>query len=183
MDKPGILQGKTEPAPQAAPAADDLSPASIMAKMHVNEKQKPQLARIVEAGKRVMFDKKTHYMMLESMNGDGPIEQKIGGGVVSLLGILWKESKQSLPPELIVPAGAVLVAEACDFLNQSGSPVTPEQQGGATEFMLDTLLQAAKVDSNKLAAASEQSRSQTPNVQGAPAAQGAAQTSPAGVLA
>lgn len=144
--------------------ATALSPEALMAKMHLTPQQKPQLAKIVEAGKRVMFDEKTHHLMLEAMQqGEGPIEQKIGGGVVSLLGILWQESKQSLPPELVIPAGVILVAEACDFLNKSGDPVTPEQQGAATEFMLDTFLKGAKLDSNKLAAAKPgQNHAQTP---------------------
>ena len=146
---------------QAAQAkSGDMSPASLMAKMHLKPEQGPQLARIVEAGKRVMFDKSTHHLMLESMQGDGPIEQKIGGGVVSLLGMLWQESKQSLPPELIIPAGVVLVAEACDFMNQSGTPVTPEQQGSATEFMMDEFMKGAKIDSNKLAEAGSQQPAQ-----------------------
>lgn len=145
--------------------AGALSPASLMAKMHLKPEQGPQLARIVEAGKRVMFDKSTHHLMLESMQGDGPIEQKIGGGVVSLLGMLWQESKQSLPPELIIPAGVVLVAEACDFMNQSGTPVTPEQQGAATEFMVDAFMKGANIDSNRLAEAGQPA----PPAQGAPA--------------
>lgn len=152
----GILQ-QAKPAPKGPQAAPDgdLSPASMLGKMKLSPQQQPQLARIVEAGKRVMFDEKTHHLMLESMNGQGPIEQKIGGGVVSLLGMLWHESKQSIPPELIIPAGVVLVAEACDFLNQSGSPVTPERQGAATEFMIDTIFKGAGVDSNNLEGAAQ----------------------------
>lgn len=145
----GIIDQAAQAAqPQGAtPAADaDISPAGLMAKMHLSAEQKPQLERIVEAGKRVMFDKSTHHLMLETMQGDAPIEQKIGGGVVSLLGMLWNESKQSLPPELIIPAGVILVAEAVDFLNKAGEPVTPEQNGAATEFMVDALLNGAKGD-------------------------------------
>jgi len=156
----GILQqANPKTVPKAAPQAaqdGDLSPASMLARMKLSPKQKPQLDRIVEAGKRVMFDEKTHHLMLESMQGDAPIEQKIGGGVVSLMGVLWNESKQSLPPELVIPAGVVLVAEACDFLNQSGSPVTPEQQGAATEFMIDTIFKGAGVDSNNLEGTAQQ---------------------------
>lgn len=160
----GILQQATpKPAPKGAPngatqaARDgDLSPASMLGKMKLSPQQQQQLARIVEAGKRVMFDEKTHHLMLESMDVQGPIEQKIGGGVVSLLGMLWYESKQSIPPELIIPAGVVLVAEACDFLNKSGDQVTPEQQGAATEFMIDTIFKGAGVDSNNLEGAMQQ---------------------------
>ena len=152
--QPGQMPAQADENPNAE---GDLSPSALMAQMHVNPQQKQQLERIVAAGKKVMFDKKTHHLMEETMQGDGPPEQKIGGGVVSLLGILWNESKQSLPPELIIPAGVVLVAEATDFLNQTGQTVTPEQIGGATEFMIDTLMKGANVDSNKLAEAGNRS--------------------------
>lgn len=128
-----------------------MSPKAVMAAMHVNPQQKQQLERIVAAGMKVLFDKSTHQMMIDAMQGDGPIEQKLGQGIVRLIGVLWSESKGSIPPELLIPAGMVLLAEAADFMNQAGQTVTPEQFGKANEIMLDTLLQQAGVSSDKLA--------------------------------
>ena len=134
---------------------DALSPKGVMAKMHLQPNQKPQLERIIAAGMKVMFSPETHKMMIEQMNGQGPVEQRLGMGIVALLSILWQESKGALPPQLLIPAGMVLLAHAADFMTKSGQQVTPEQQGAAHEIMIDTLLSQAKIDPAKLAANAE----------------------------
>lgn len=142
-------------APTGQGSADSMSPKAVMAAMHVNPQQQEQLQRIVAAGMKVMFSQQTHQLMLDSMQGEGPVEQKLAQGVVGLMGMLWSESKGSIPPSLIIPAATVLMAEAADFMNQAGQPVTPEQFGAATEMMIDLLLKQGGVDSNKLAAAAD----------------------------
>lgn len=131
---------------------DALSPQAVLAKMHVNPQQKQQLERIIAAGMKVLFDPTTHKLMLDKMNEPGPIEQKIGEGILNLLSTLWQESKQSLPPQLLIPAGLVLVAHVCDFMNKSGSPVTPKQQGDASEIMVNSMLKWGGIDPDKVAA-------------------------------
>jgi len=131
---------------------DAMSPASVLASMHVEGQQKEQLLRIVAAGKKVMYSQQTHQMMLESMQGEGAPEEKLSKGIIGLLSMLWGESKGSLPPQLIIPAGMVLMADAADFMRQAGEPVTPEQFGAATEMMVDGLLKQGGVDPDKLAA-------------------------------
>ena len=140
------------PAPSARQPKNPMDPAQVMAAMHVNPKQKVQLDRIVAAGLRVMFDPKTHKLMLQSMQAQGPVEQKLADGVVRLMGMLWSESKASLPPELLIPAAMVLLAHAADFLNKTGQPVTPEQFGKANELAIDMILKQVGLSSDKIAA-------------------------------
>lgn len=135
----------------AKPAAGKLSPESIKAQMHLNGNQGAQLDRIVLAGKRVMFDKSSHKMMLEQLDGPGTIAQKLGQGVAGLIALLWQESKQSLPPQLLIPAGMILVAVAADFLRQAGQEVTDQDIGQGIEAMVTALLHAGGVDPDKLA--------------------------------
>lgn len=133
-------------------AQDVMSPRAVMKKMHVTPQQQRQLLRIVAAGMKVMFDEKTHHMMIEQMRQPRPVEQNLSQGIVILMGILWKESKGSMPPELIIPAAMVLLAEAADFMNKAGQTVTPQQFGAANEMLVDMLLQQAGVSPDKLAA-------------------------------
>ncbi len=137
---------------QSAKPKGDLSPEAIEAKMHLTGKQPEQLKRIVLAGMKVMFDKSTHKLMLDQLNGPGTIAQKIGQGVAGLLAMLWQESKQSLPPQLLIPAGMVLVAHAAKFLRDSGQDISDQDIGQAIEAMTTALLHAGGVDSQKLAA-------------------------------
>lgn len=128
---------------------------SMTAQMHLTPQQTPQLQRIVLAGKKVLFSKESHQLMLKELDGPGTISQKIGQGVAGLMGLLWQESKQSLPPNLLIPAGMILVVTVADFLRQAGQQITDQDIGGAIEAMTTAILHASGVDPDKLAAMGE----------------------------
>lgn len=138
------------PASKAAPAGET-SPEAIRAGLHLNQKQAAQLDRIVLAGRKVMFSEQSHKMFLEQLDGPGTTAQKLGQGVAGLMGLLWQESRQSLPPELLIPAGQVLVAVAADFLRKGGMDVSDEDVAGGIESLMTALFQAGGVDPDKVA--------------------------------
>ena len=119
---------KGSPAGKAAPAekapAGKTSPEAIRAGLHLQPKEAAQLDRIVLAGRKVMFAKQSHKMFLEQLDGPGDIAQKLGQGVAGLMGLLWQESRRSLPPQLLIPGGMVLVAVAAEQ-----KVFTPEKPG------------------------------------------------------
>ncbi len=129
-----------------------ISPDAVMQRLHLQPDQVPQLQRIVVAGMKVMFDPQTHQLVQQALAGPDPLPQKLGKSVAGLMGLLWQESKQSLPPQLIIPAALVLLAHAIDFLRKSG------QQGAdanlyaqASEVMISILLQSRGIDPQKVA--------------------------------
>lgn len=140
----GSLAGK-------AASAGKTSPEAIRAGLHLDPKQAAQLDRMVLAGKKVMFSEQSHKMFLEQLDAPGTVAQKLGQGVAGLMGLLWQESRQSLPPQLLIPAGMVLVAVAADFLRQGGMDVTDEDVAGGIEALVTALLQAGGVDPEKMA--------------------------------
>jgi hypothetical protein len=146
---------KGSPAGKAAPAdkapAGKTSPEAIRAGLHLQPKEAAQLDRIVLAGRKVMFAKQSHKMFLEQLDGPGDIAQKLGQGVAGLMGLLWQESRRSLPPQLLIPSGMVLVAVAADFLRKGGMEVTDEDVAGGIEALVTALLQAGGVDPEKVA--------------------------------
>jgi hypothetical protein len=142
----------TAPKPGAAPAdGGSLTPEALQAKMHLTPQQSAQLDRIVTAGKKVMFSKDTHHLMLEQLDGPGTIGQKIGNGVAGLVALLWQESQRSIPPMLLIPAGVVLCAVVAQFLKQAGQGITDQDIGNAIETMTNMLLSASGTDPDKLA--------------------------------
>ena len=137
----------------AAQTASKITPEFIEGKLHLTEKQKPQLKRIVLGGLKVMFSKESHHLMLAELDGPGTIAEKIGKGVAGLLALLMHESTNSLPPDLLNSAGMVLVAYAAQWLNKAGTPVSDQDIGGAIDTMTAAVLHAGGVDPSKLAEA------------------------------
>ena len=146
---------KGSPAGKAAPAdkapAGKTSPEAIRAGLHLQPKEAAQLDRIVLAGRKVMFSQQSHKLFLDQLDGPGTLAQKLGQGVAGLMGLLWQESKQSLPPQLLIPAGMVLVSVAADFLRKGGMDVTDQDVAGGIEALVTALLQAGGVDPDKVA--------------------------------
>jgi hypothetical protein len=142
--------------PMSAPASDapklTITPKTLQAKMHLSPQQTQQLQRIVIAGMKVMFSPQTRGLLQKALAGDGPIAQKIGLGVAGLLGILMQESQNSIPRQLLVPAGMLLVVHAVEFLDKSGAGAGDQDVSQAIQVMTQAILHAHGVDSNKLAA-------------------------------
>jgi hypothetical protein len=137
------------PQPGAPSELADLSPDSLRAQMKVQGPQGEQLDRIVLAGKKVMFSEQSHELVMQQLQGPGELRDKIGQGVAGLLGLLMQESNNSLPPELLIPAGLILVAEAVRFLREAGQDVSDEDVGGSMAVLVSSLMRAGGVDPEK----------------------------------
>lgn len=124
-----------------------MQPNALIAKMHLPPNmQKPFLAVIV-AGMKILFSNSTHQLVLKQIQQPGPMAPKLGQGIAGLMAILFQESQRSISPQLLIPAGIVLMAHAADYLNQSGTaPVSVQDFGAAMQVMIETLLKAFKVD-------------------------------------
>ena len=142
---------------KAATPVGKITEQSVTAQLHLTPQQAQQMQRIVLAGKMVLFSKESHHLMLKELDGPGTISQKIGQGVAGLMGLLWQESKNSLPPNLLIPAGMVLVVVVADFLRQTGQQITDQDIGSAIEAMTTAILHASGVDPDKVAAMGEKS--------------------------
>ena len=130
-----------------------LSPAAIEAKMHLPPNMQEPFQRIVVAGLKVMFDPQTHHLMLKELSGPGPMPQKLGLGVAGLMALLFQQAQRSMPPQLLIPCGLVLLAHAAEFVAKAGQPLTAQDFGAAAETLTAAILKAAKVDPAKVAAA------------------------------
>jgi hypothetical protein len=141
------------------PEGGKITPEFIQSSLHLNPTQKQQLQRIVVAGMKIMFSQQSHGMLLKQLEGPGTIDQKLGQGVAGLMALLAHESKNSLPPNLLIPAGMVLLAHAADFLRKSGQTITDQEIGAAINVMVNALLHAVGIDPEKVAAIGERAAS------------------------
>lgn len=147
-----------------------------------NIKMPPELQtaydRVVIAGMKVLFSKESHQLMIKQLDGEGSTGEKLGKGVAGLLLLLFKESNGSMPPQVLVPAGIQLVAQAADFLRKSGlAKVTNKDIGDGTELMISILLEKFGVSPEKMQQMFAQYSNENVNA-AAPAAQASAQPQP-----
>lgn len=111
---------------------------------HLNAKLSPPkqqaLDRIVVAGMKVMFSPQTHKMMLQELDAPSDIVTKLAEGITKLMIMLVRHSNGTMPGDLIIPAGGVLLAKVCEFLNKTGEPVSEDQFRQAITQMTHLIL-------------------------------------------
>jgi hypothetical protein len=106
--------------------ADQIA-AEAMKELEPNMQQ--ALKQTVNAGMKLLFDKQTHNQLFDSIRPEDevPLENELGAGATNLMLLMYQQSKQQMPLEVIVPAGAILLAKACQFISESGmAEVTDE---------------------------------------------------------
>jgi hypothetical protein len=114
----------------------------VGAKIEVPPEMQEAYERIILAGMKVMYSEETGRMAMDSLQGEGPIEQRLAKGICDLMVLLWQESNQSMPPQLIIPAAVELLSDAADFMNESGmEQVDMPQLGEAMRLMVGMILE------------------------------------------
>jgi hypothetical protein len=127
--------------------------------------------RTCAAGMKILFDKNTHDMVAQYLQKPGDTGMKIGSGIASVVLYVYKQSNQTLPPQVLVPAGLYLVAQALDYVKKTNSlPVTPQDEGKAMQAMLGIVLQKFHIDPDKMLSTIDQHGGKPPMAGKKPAA-------------
>lgn len=133
----GIIQDN-----MAAPEGESLTPESVRQGMDIPEDLQDGFDRVVLAGMKVMFSEETHAQVLQQLEGQGPISDRLGKGIGGLMLMLFKESNQTMPPQLMIPCGMELLMQAVDFVKRGGlAKVTDKDVGDAMQIMIDVILE------------------------------------------
>jgi hypothetical protein len=134
------------------PEGEDLDTQAIKDNIKMPPELQEAYERVVIAGMKVMFSKESHKLMLDELQKEGPMGQKLGTGIAGLMLLLVKESNGTLPPEVIVPAGINLLTRAADFIRKSKiEKITNGDIGDAMEVFISTILEKFGVDPAKMA--------------------------------
>jgi len=148
----GIIQdnmGKSE--------GESLTPESVRENMHIPADLQEGFDRVVLAGMKVMFSEETHSQVLQQLEGQGPIAQKLGQGVAGLMLMLFKESNQTMPPQLLIPAGIELLMQAVDFVKRGGlAKPTDKDIGDAMQIMIEVIMEKFGQSPDKIASLVDQ---------------------------
>lgn len=143
---------------------EELTPDKVNAQIKMPPELQEAYDRVVVAGMKVMFSKETNAKVLKAIEGEGPISKRLGVGIAGLIATLFKQSNNTIPPQVIIPAGTNLLIQAADFLKRSGTEqITNEDIGEALQVMMNTVLDMFGADPQKVVGALDQfdkSRSQ-----------------------
>lgn len=133
------------------PDGDDLSTKDVSDNINMPPELQEAYDRVVVAGMKVMYSKESHRMMLKELQKEGPIDQRLGQGVAGLMLLLFKESNETMPPEVIIPAGVKLLMEAVDFMrNTKLANPTNGDIGNAMQIMIAIILEKFGVAPDKM---------------------------------
>lgn len=119
----------------------------ILANPELDAKTKQGIKQLVNAGGKLLFDKEANEQLFDAVNPDDevPLAEEVGVGAVSLMLLLLNKSQGNVPMEAMVPAGAILIAKALEFINSSGlENATDQTYSEAFEMFYTALI--AKLD-------------------------------------
>jgi hypothetical protein len=97
--------------------------------------------RIVQAGTKVIYDKATFTELSKAIRQAQDPVTEIAEGMIGILGILYKQSRKTMPIPAMVTAGMSLLLDALDFAEQAGLvKIDKAQLNKATTHYLNSLL-------------------------------------------
>ena len=125
----------------AQPDGKEITLESVRDKIKMPPQLQEAYERVVLAGMKVMFSKETNKLLLDELDGEGDTAEKLGRGIAGLMLMLFKESNQTMPPAVIIPAGMELMMQAVDFVRRAGlAEVTNKDIGDAMEIFIGTVI-------------------------------------------
>lgn len=96
--------------------------------------QEDAVQRVVAAGLKTMYAPGMRQDLMNEINRDVPIPQKMAEGVVGLVLTLDKQTKGGIPMPAIFPAVLMLLAESAELLTNAGQAVTQEDYNEAAQM-------------------------------------------------
>jgi hypothetical protein len=143
----GIIEGSRAAQPTAG---GGISAKALRSQMSLPPELQEPYARVVAAGKKILYSEQMAPQIVELLRGEGDMGQKLGQGVSALMGILVEKSNGTMPPQILIPAGIELVAEAGAMLKESGAPVTDADIAEGVAVLVETVLGQAGVTMDQL---------------------------------
>lgn len=160
---PNNVPTAAEPSIPNAGANGQIDIAPIIAKIQVPPNLKSMFDKMILSGMRIMFDKGSHKMMLEQLDGPGPMTKKLSEGMITLMYMLWTQSNKTLPPNLMIPATVVLTLKAFDFLQKTNDPeATKEVLGEVMHAAVMGVMERFGVTEQQLQQAANKNRGAVP---------------------
>lgn len=126
------------------------------------EFQEP-FTKVVKAGMKIMFSEQTHDAMLDELQQEGDLADRIGSALADLMVFMYVKSNKTMPTEVIIPAATYLLSEGADFLEKvTGEEISADILANGMDIMIKKLMSRFGIDPNKYAQAFEGAAQQQP---------------------
>src|SRR4030065_2224947 len=142
-----LMQDASQPAPPSAAAGNGgaLSQiaAQIRAKIKIPAELKDAYKRLMTAAVNIMFQGKTHDMMLRTIKSPGDLGKNVGEGAAGLVLLLYKQSKEATA-KLMIPVGMEIVLQTFEYIEKTDVVAFKKQDvGAAVQAMIEMLLKSS----------------------------------------
>lgn len=124
----------------------EITVESVRSEMQIPKEMQDAYSRIVKAGLKLMFDPSTRAQTMEFMEGEGDFAQKMGEGIAAVMAMLFKESNETMPPQLIIPAGIELLVHAAEVADKAGEDVSNEVIAEAMGTFVESMMRQFGMD-------------------------------------
>ena len=142
----------------------ELTPQNIKAKLNIPPNLQNAFDRVTTAGMKVLYDPATQDEIKQHLAGPGDMGTKLGEGIATVVLHMFKESNGTMPPNIMIPAGIYLVAEAADFLSQSGKfQIADSDVGAAIQILIQALMKAFGINGSNAQQLAGQLQGQSPS--------------------
>lgn len=144
---PGLINAQAQQAPQQQPAQpqaqqpqQEPSPQNLEA----TKRKMFQMKKIVLAAQKVLYGDKTRARFLKMMKGDDLV-QIASNITTTIMLILISESRMKINPELIIPAGVIVIGDILDFVEKAkGAKHTEVQVEDSIEAFVKQIMSAVQ---------------------------------------
>jgi hypothetical protein len=121
-------------------SVNEITSDSVRKQMELPKGLDKAYDKIIKAGLKVMFDPSMREETMGYIEDSGVDPAKMAEGVAAVVVTLFKESNETLPPNLIVPAGIELMVHAAEVAKSGGMDVPNEVLAEAMSEVVQQLL-------------------------------------------
>lgn len=140
-----------ETAEGEAPEGRKITPQAARASMAVPPEKQAAYAKVVAAGKKILYSPEMDSEIAELLSGEGDMGEKLGMGAFALVTLLLSKSNGTVPPDLLIPAGCELVADAGAMLEEQGQKVTDKDIARGATVYVQRVMKQTGIDESQLA--------------------------------
>lgn len=131
-------EGMEGEAPEKGDASIEMTPEGVRKGMKLPEGMEAAYDKIIKAGLKVMFDPTTREETAAFIEESGGDPAKLAEGVTAVVVALFQQSNNTMPPNLIIPAGIELSVHAAEVAANSGMELPKE---AVAEMMAEVVQQ------------------------------------------
>ena len=134
------MEGEAPEAEGNSVSGEPITAASVRAKMKFPKGMEKAYDKVIKAGLQLMFDPTMREDTMQFMEESGGDPEKMAEGVSAVVLTLFKESNETLPPNLLIPAGIELLVHAVEVAKAGGAEVSNEQLAEGMGNMVEQIL-------------------------------------------